>query len=54
MELIMILFSEEDLKILFPNQIQRDIFIKGMNKLVDYINSKTITVPFVELKCHEI
>jgi len=45
------IFSQENLELLFPNKIQRDIFINGMNKLVNIICERTVNVPFVNIKC---
>lgn len=46
----MILFTDEELAILFPNQIQRDIYIIGMNKLIEIIVKRTVITPFVQLE----
>ena len=35
------LLSKQELELLFPNQIQRDIFIKIINQLVEYVTEQT-------------
>lgn len=44
------IFSEEDLKHLFPNQSQRDIFVAGMMRLINTIQNRTVHLPFVQLR----
>jgi hypothetical protein len=45
-----ILCTEEELKILFPNEIQREIFLKIINKILQEIVQRTISIPFATLK----
>lgn len=46
----MVIFTEDDLKHLFANESQREIFIQGINRLISVIQNRTVQVPFVELK----
>jgi hypothetical protein len=43
------LCSDEELKILFPNEIQREIFVKIINTILQEIVQRTISIPFVTL-----
>lgn len=47
------LFTKDELNILFPNQIQRDIFIKGMNLLIKIITERTVNIPFIQLETEQ-
>lgn len=44
------IFTEDELNLLFPNQIQREIFINGMEKLIKIISERTVHAPFVMLE----
>lgn len=44
-----VIFTDDELKVLFPNQIQRDVFIEGMKRLFEVISERTVNVPFVQL-----
>jgi hypothetical protein len=46
------IITEEELKLLFPNKIQRDIFIKMMNKLVVFVKANA-TVMVTSLRNFE-
>lgn len=45
------IYTEEDLIILFEDHIKREVFIRGMKRLFDVINERTINVPFLNLEC---
>lgn len=49
-----ILFSEADLFILFPDEIQRIVFKKCMNRLIEIITERTVITPFVMLECEPL
>lgn len=44
-----VIFSKEELNILFNNKIQREIFIDGMTRLIDLIECRTVHTPFIKL-----
>jgi hypothetical protein len=43
------LFTEDELKLLYPDKIQREIFIKGINQLIKIISNRTVNAPFIAL-----
>lgn len=49
-----VIFSEQDLSTLFPNEIQRMVFKKCMNHLIEIINARTVKTPFVMLECENL
>ncbi len=41
------IFSDADLRILFDTFEKRELFVKGMTKLINIITERTVNVPFV-------
>lgn len=48
-----VIFTQEELELIFPNMIQREKFMDGMNRLLAIIMERTVNVPFVQLEACE-
>lgn len=49
-----IIFTGNELFTLFPNALQREVFVTGINRLIESIEMRTIAVPFLKLELKEI